>query len=81
MIENIVVESSPWTERDLEILFESEPVQMVPDQDISKLMKELGIYPSTSAARKAGRQGAIPPGFTEFKASKTKWIWIWNPWE
>jgi arginine repressor len=81
MIENIVVESSPWTQRDLEILFESEPVQFVQDQDLSQLMKELGIFKSTSEARRANRTGAIPGGYTEYRASKKQMIWIWNPTE
>lgn len=76
---NIVVKSSPWVPRDLEILFEEEDVKLTDSSCLSTLMVELGIYPSSSKARQAGRVGPIPLGFTKFKASKKITIWIWNP--
>ena len=81
-ISNIVVRNSMWVEADLELLFGDQEVQFVDSNDMSKLMAEIGAFDSTSQARKAGRVGPIPPGFTfEFKANKKRRIWIWNPTE
>ena len=50
--------------------------------DLPNLMVEIGAFVSTSQARRAGREGNIPEGFSfEFKASKKKRIFIWNPTE
>ena len=81
-IENVIVKDSAWQESDIELLFESEDVHFTEATDLSVLMKELGIFKSTSQARQAGRVGPIPEGFTfSFKASKKRSIWIWNPTE
>lgn len=80
-IENVVVSSSPWTDRDLELLFGDEPIHFTSAEDMPRLMVELEAYPSTSKARQAGRVGDIPNGWTEFKASKKRQVWIWNPTE
>ena len=79
-IENVIIKQSAWTERDIELLFEDEEVHFTDATDLSVLMKEMGIFKSTSQARQAGRFGPIPSGFTfEFKASKKRRLWIWNP--
>ncbi len=62
--ENIVVKSSKWRESDIPTLYGDEPVYFTDETDISRLMAELEIYPSTSAARRAGRMGEIPKGWT-----------------
>jgi len=81
-IENIIVKNSAWRESDIELLFEDEEVHFTEAKDLSVLMKELGVFPSTSKARQAGRVGPIPDGFTfSFKASKKRSLWIWNPTE
>jgi len=81
-IENIVVTQSPWQPNDIELLFGNEKVHFTDATDLSVLMKELGIFKSTSDARRAGRVGPIPTGFTDrFKASKKQLLWIWNPTE
>ena len=81
-MENVVVKSSPWTEDDIHTLFGDEEVHFTEANDLPGLLKELGIFKSTTQARKAGRDGPIPEGFTaEFKASKKRRIWIWNPTE
>ena len=81
-MENVVVKSSPWTEDDIQTLFGDEDVHFTEANDLPGLLKELGIFKSTTQARKAGRDGPIPEGFTaEFKASKKRRIWIWNPTE
>ena len=81
-MENVVVKSSPWTEDDIQTLFGDEEVHFTEANDLPGLLKELGIFKSTTQARKAGRDGPIPEGFTaEFKASKKRRIWIWNPTE
>lgn len=78
--ENIVITSSAWTESDLKILFGDEEVIFAESDEMGALMRELGIFPSANAARRAGREGPIPSGWTpEFKASKKRRIWIWNP--
>lgn len=82
MIENIVVKSSPWLESDIKILFGDEDVHFTEAADLPNLMVEIGAFVSTSQARRAGREGNIPEGFSfEFKASKKKRIFIWNPTE
>lgn len=82
MIDNVVVKSSPWTERDITALFGDEEVHFSEATDLPGLLKEMGIFRSTSQARQAGRTGPIPEGFTfKFKASKKQDLWIWNPTE
>lgn len=79
-IDNIVVKSSPWTEDDIATLFGDEEVHFTEATDLPGLLKEMGIFRSTSQARQAGRTGDIPTGFTDrFKASKKRMLWIWNP--
>ncbi len=81
-MENVIVKTSNWKESDIETLFGDEEVHFTEANDLSVLMKELGVFPSTSEARRAGRVGPIPEGFTEeFKASKKRRLWIWNPTE
>jgi len=85
-INNVIVKSSSWTDRDIELHFggldgEVEEVHFTEMQDIPNLMKEMGVFPSTSEARRAGRTGPIPTGWTELKASKKRMLWIWNPTE
>lgn len=82
MIENIVIKNSAWVESDIEMLFGNEQVYYADSDEISALMRELEIFPSASAARRAGREGPVPDGWThEFKASKKRRLWIWNPTE
>jgi len=68
-----------WTERDLEVIFQDEHVQHSRAHDYPSLLVELGIYPSTSAARRAGREGPIPKGYAELRASKRHFLFLWNP--
>lgn len=79
MVPNIVIENSKWTERDIQLLFQNEPVKFSSASDIQSLMVETGIYSSKSKAIKDGRAGEIPKGWTEYKANKKTRIWIWNP--
>jgi len=82
MIDNVVVSNGNCQERDIELLFGDEDVHFTEATCLSVLMKELGVFSSTSEARRAGRFGPIPDGFTfEFKASKKVRLWIWNPTE
>lgn len=79
---NITITDSHWDPEDLLTLYEDEPVEFFPNQDLSQLMVAIGAYPSTSKARNAGRVGDIPPGWTEYKANKIIGIvYIWNPTE
>lgn len=82
MIENVIINGSAWRESDVKTLFGDEQVFYAESDEMSALMRELGVFPSASAARRAGREGPIPAGWTaEFKASKKRRIWIWNPTE
>lgn len=79
-IENVIVNGPNVREGDTALLFGDEPVHFTNARDLPNLLKELGIFPSTSEARRAGRDGPIPAGFTDaFKASKIRKLWIWNP--
>lgn len=80
MIENVVIRSSKWRDEDLRLLFGDDEVFFAESDELSALMRELGIFDSASAARRAGREGPIPTGWTDaFKASKKRRLWIWNP--
>ena len=79
--DNVVIKDSPWHESDLKTLFGDEKVYFADANEMSVLMKEMDVYASTSQARKAGRHGEIPTGYTEFKASKKRHLYIWNPTE
>jgi hypothetical protein len=87
MIENVIIKSSAWKEEDIATLFGDldgnvEQVFFAESDELSALMREMEIFPSASAARRAGRVGDIPTGWTpEFKASKKRRLWIWNPTE
>jgi hypothetical protein len=76
---NIVIESSTYTPRDLEILFPNEQVICVRNMPLPSLLKTLKIYKSSNQAISAGRTGQIPHGYTELKASKKVTLYIWNP--
>lgn len=79
-MENIVIKNSTWEDSDIPILFGDETVYFAEATELSVLMRELGIYSSASEARRAGRVGPVPQGWTEaFKASKKRRLWIWNP--
>ena len=83
--ENIIIKNSAWRDEDIATLFGDlegnvEEVHFAESDEMGALMRELGVFPSASAARRAGREGPIPEGWTaEFKASKKRRIWIWNP--
>lgn len=76
---NLIISSSKWRESDISTLFGDEPVEFVDDIDLSRLAVQLGAYKSTTQARKAGRVGPIPMGWTEWKPNKLMRVWIWNP--
>ena len=79
-IENVIIKNSAWRESDIETLFEDEQVFFAESDEMGALMREMKIFPSAGAARRAGRAGPVPAGWTaEFKASKKRRIWIWNP--
>jgi len=86
-VENVIIKNSAWREEDLAALFGDldgnvEQVFFAESDELSALMRELDIFPSASKARQAGRVGVIPAGWTaEFKASKKRRLWIWNPTE
>lgn len=78
---NIIINSSAWQERDLFLIFQNEDVIFVDEMSIPQLLKHLGVFPSTSKAVQAGKTGEIPKGYTEYRASKKCFLYIWNPTE
>jgi hypothetical protein len=83
---NVIIEGSKIEPGDADLLFgdgrSTELYQTIAAQDLPQLLVKLGIYATTSDARRAGRTGPIPPGFTLMKASKqVRVLAIWNPTE
>lgn len=80
-IENVVVKNSKWRDEDIELLFGlDDPVHFTEAEDLPTLLVELGVFNSKSEAHRAKRDGPIPTGWThEWKASKKRRLWIWNP--
>lgn len=76
---NIVIKDSKYTQRDLDLIFQNEDIVFAAATTLDSLCKELGIYKSTSEARRAGRIGDVPVGYSEIKASKLHTLYIWNP--
>ena len=81
MIENIIVDNDNVLDSDKELIFGDEEVITTEVMSLPNLLHTLGVYKSTSQARKAGRVGDIPTGYTEYKASKKVRLFIWNPTE
>lgn len=76
---NLIVIESKWIPSDLPTLFGDEEVEWISNQDLSNLAVDIGAYKSTSEARRANRFGPIPSGWTEWKANKKTFVFIWNP--
>ena len=79
---NVIINNSNVQTTDRHTLFEDEPVIIVEEgvcNDLPQLLKHLGVYVSTSQARKAGRIGDIPVGWSEIKASKKVELFLWDP--
>lgn len=90
-VENVIMLDSEWGPLDIDDdygIFSGmqpglpvEPIHFSTARDLPNLLKDLRVYESTSEARRAGRDGPIPPGWSEMKASKRRTLWIWNPTE
>lgn len=80
---NCIIVKGPWVlPTDAETLFGDASVYYAESTELSRLMVELGVYASTSKARRDNRHGPVPTGFTEiYKANKIRAISIWNPTE
>lgn len=78
---NIVISGSPYTQRDLDLLFGEEQIILAQNVALPTLLKTLKIYKSSNQAIRAGRKGDIPTGYTELRASKKVTLYIWNPTE
>jgi len=79
---NVIINNSNVQPTDQQTLFCDETVIVVEEgacNDLPQLLKHLGVYQSTSQARKAGRVGVIPVGWSEIKASKKVELFLWNP--
>ena len=79
-VENVIIAGSDWRESDKETLFGDEHIVVREADSLQDLLVKLGCYKSKTQARQAGRWGPIPLGWTDqFKASKKRRLWIWNP--
>lgn len=82
---NIVINSSKWTTRDLEVIFGdmnnciTEEIKCVDTTSLPHLLRDLGIFKSVSEAVRAGRTGEIPSGYSQIRASKKVMLYVWNP--
>lgn len=76
---NILLNNDNVQPQDLEYIFSNEPTQTVVSENLTDLVCELGLFKSKSQARKAGRVGDIPVGYSEYKANKKTYLFIWNP--
>ena len=57
---NVGIKDSKYTQRDLDLIFNSGDIVFATSTTLDQLCKELGIYKSTPEARRAGRIGNIP---------------------
>lgn len=79
-IENVIIMNSFVQPTDAFTLFQREDVYVTTETDLPRLLVEIGVFKSTSEARRAGRIGEVPSGWTDqFKASRKRRLWIWNP--
>lgn len=79
-VENVLILSEHVLPTDAAILFGKEEVYVTTEIDLPRLLVEIGVFKSTSEARRAGRLGEVPSGWTDqFKASRKRRLWIWNP--
>lgn len=85
---NIIINSSKHREGDARTMFadrngdfHGETIIYRDAPNLECLYRDLGIYKSSSEAKRAGRSGSIPTGYSELKASKTCFVFIWNPTE
>ena len=76
---NVIVKTNHLLDTDKETLFGEEDVHYCYHGMLPNLLVELGLYKSTSQARRSGRVGSIPKGWTEMKGNKRNKLWIWNP--
>ena len=78
---NIIIKNSKTSIQDISTIFGSEFFTVAESTQLDQLCKELNIFKSTSEARRNGRLGEIPTGYSEIKASKKVHLYIWNPFE
>jgi hypothetical protein len=78
---NVVIYNQYFRNSDQKILFGDEPCYMLDSQVtlLPNLLVALGLYKNTSVARRAGRSGEIPKGWSEIQGNKLTKVWIWNP--
>lgn len=79
---NIIVDSGFIQPEDAQTLFGDEPFIVIPSSyTMTDLAVEIGTFKSKSQARKAGRTGPIPEGWTDARGNKKTFLFIWNPTE
>lgn len=77
---NIVITNSHWEKWSNDIIFQDEPIVFIDTYTLEDLAVKIGAYQSKSKARQAGKNGAIPSGYSHgLKLSKKYTIFIYNP--
>lgn len=78
---NIVVNNGNTLPQDIITLFgEEDVITYVEDKTtMTDLVVKLGLFKSKGQARKAGRVGDIPEGWTVVKGNRKTFLFIWNP--
>lgn len=80
---NIIIKNSKWKKKDIKWIFGDfdsvEDYEIIEAKEIQDLLVKIGAYKSRSECRRAGREGELPTGYNEFKASKKLYLYIWNP--
>lgn len=72
---------NPFHSNEMEnLLFCGEAVTASNAATMAEILTDLGLFPSRGAARRAGWEGQIPPGFSQHRIGKKKTLLtIWNP--
>jgi len=85
MLENVVV-GKAWRLSELDTLFaryrqkvDLKEIHFTEAVNLETLALELGAYKSKGEARRAGRVGPIPSGWTMTWINKRRMVYIWNP--
>ena len=75
---NVIIKNGHERPTDLALFFgEQEEAFLLEATDWADVLVQLGIFPSKSQARKNGRAGPLPPGFSEHKIGKN-FVWLLN---
>ena len=78
---NVIVNNEFFQTTDKTTLFEEEDCYILDDSVtlLPNLLVTLGLYKTTSEARRAGRVGELPKGWSVIQGNKLTTVWVWNP--